>query len=167
MIHLCTATVPSSLKRNNSWTSSFRSSMCRAPPETTNASFLLFKSPFNSLVASKYFRRISCSIQQSPNRTLSSRPLRRCACCFLMLQIGLSTPSSSVQHFAETSSVFRTDTHPPTETHLAPSPREDALGPLVTRHALASTQEPPILFRSIACDTFARSLVLRVHTPPS
>ena len=66
LIDLCTTTVPSSLQRNKVWTSSSRPSVSKAPPETTNVSFLIFRSSFNSFVVSMYFQHSTCSIQQSP-----------------------------------------------------------------------------------------------------
>ena len=59
--------------------------MYRTPPETTNASVLLFESGSNSLVASMYFRGSACSMQQSPNGRISNPLiLRRCVCSCIM-----------------------------------------------------------------------------------
>ena len=51
------------------------------PPETTKVSFLIFKCPFSSFVASTCFRHIVCSIKQSPNDWISNTPIWRFKVC--------------------------------------------------------------------------------------
>ena len=50
-------------------------SVSRTPPGTAKASLLLFRSAFNSPVASMYFCRIASSIQESHKGCVSSPPL--------------------------------------------------------------------------------------------
>ena len=66
LIHLWTTTVPSSLQRKSSCTSSSKPCVFKTPPESTSAYFLFSSSLLNSLVVSTYFLRITVSIQQSP-----------------------------------------------------------------------------------------------------
>ena len=86
-----------SVAENCFWTSSSRPSVSRAPPETTDASFLTLKSfrPLDVLAAASLVR--SSSLQVVGSEALSL--VRRCACFFFTcVTVTISTVLSSVQH---------------------------------------------------------------------
>ena len=112
-----------------------------------------------------HFRRITCSIQQSPTKVPWSPPLlRRCAFIFLEKLTEREPPLNSAQQSAQTSFVYpKPILQGKNNWHQVQVPTSLVL--LVTSPPSASVQQHPVLLRSLKVSRSPRVLVLA--TPPS